>query len=271
LYRALPAVRTRRLVVTHHDCSHERFPEMFPRASQILRDKQSLFSRADAIICVSESSRKDLLEFYRIDTAKTRVIHHGITHLPRCPAAAKKLQEQVRREYVLYVGHRAAYRLFNGLLLAFHETGLRTSVDLLVLGGGPLTPEETGMIAKLGLRESVVSITEVSDELLAEAYASAKLFVYPSLSEGFGFPPLEAMAAGCPVLVCYASSIPEVCRDAPFYFDPADQNSFSGALLQAINDEAARTKSIQRGRGVVGEYSWEKCGRQTLELYRECL
>ena len=116
-----------------------------------------------------------------------------------------------------------------------------------------------------------MSIARVSDELLAEAYASAKLFVYPSLAEGFGFPPLEAMAAGCPVLASYTSSIPEVCRDAPFYFYPADQGSFARSLIQAVNDEEARVKSIHRGREVAGGYSWEKCGAETLALYRECL
>jgi len=271
LYRRMPMVRARRLVATHYDCTHERFPEIFRYVKEVLRAKQSLYARADAIICISEFSRKELLEFYRVDAAKTRVIHLGITSLPRCPAQARRLHEQVPREFVLYVGHRAGYRLFPSLLQAFRETGLHTSLDLLVLGGGPLTSEEEALIAKLGLQGSVVSITEVSDELLAEAYASAKLFVYPSLSEGFGFPPLEAMAAGCPVLASYASSIPEVCRDAPLYFDPAQQDSFARAFLRAIDDEEARMKSIQRGREVVCEYSWEKCGTETLKLYRECL
>src|SRR5271157_2517099 len=245
------------------------FPHIFRYLKEVLRAKQALFTRADVIICISESARKDLLEFYGVGAAKTRVIHPGLSRLPRCPAQASRLREQVRREYVLYVGHRAAYRLFNSLLQAFHETGLHTSLDLFVLGGA-LKSEEKTLIAKLGLRESVMSIARVSDELLAEAYASAKLFVYPSLAEGFGFPPLEAMAAGCPVLASYTSSIPEVCRDAPFYFYPADQGSFARSLLQAVNDEEARVKSIHRGRAVAGEYSWEKCGGETLALYREC-
>ena len=107
---------------------------------------------------------------------------------------------KLRRDYLLYVSGRSVYKNFTGLLKAFRESGLYRSFDLLVLGGGPLTPEEVDLIAQLGLTDSIISIPVASDSLLAEAYAGAKLFVYPSLWEGFGLPPLEAMAAGCPVL-----------------------------------------------------------------------
>jgi glycosyltransferase involved in cell wall biosynthesis len=270
LYRCMPLVRAQRIVATHHDCVHERFPELFPDVGKVLRAKKRLYAQADAIICVSESSRKDLLEFYPIDAAKTRVIYHGMTPLPRDPGAAGKLPRQARREYLLYVGSRAAYKNFAGLLQAFRESGLQDSLDLLVFGGGPLTPAETALIAELGLSNCVSSIREASDELLREAYAGAKLFVYPSLCEGFGFPPLEAMAAGCPVLASNTSAIPEVCLDAPFYFDPLDRNSLVRGLLQAVNDEEARRKAVARGSQVIARYSWTKCGQETLALYREC-
>ncbi len=270
LYRRVPLVRARRIVATHHDCVHERFPELFPDAGKIRRAKQRLYRDADAIICVSESSRKDLLSYYQVSAAKTRVIHHGISPLPRCRDAAQKLRMHLRREYILFVGSRAPYKNFNALLHAFHDTGLYDSVDLLVLGGGPLTPEERTMMSQLGLNESVISLPAVSDCILGEAYAGARLFVYPSRCEGFGFPPLEAMTAGCPVLASNTSSIPEVCQDAPFYFDPEDQGSFIHALLVAMNDQEARTQAINKGSEVAAQYSWKRCGEQTLALYREC-
>lgn len=126
------------------------------------------------------------------------------------------------------------------------------------------------MMSKLALERCVVFMPQASDELLAEAYAGAKLFVYPSFNEGFGLPPLEAMSLDCPVLASRVSSIPEVCQDAPFYFDPADQNAFGRELLRAVSDEEARRRSIERGREVVAQYSWEKCGRETLALYHQC-
>jgi glycosyltransferase involved in cell wall biosynthesis len=270
LYLRMPMVRARRVVVTHHDCTHERYPELFPDVNKVLWARKWLFPRVDAIICVSESCRQDLLQFYAVDPAKTRVIHHGVNPLPRSAEAAASLRRQLRRDYVLYVGMRAAFKNFTGLLHAFHETRLHDSFDLLVLGGGPLTVQEKTLIASLEMSDCVTSLPIVSDELLAEAYAGAKLFVYPSLNEGFGFPPLEAMSVGCPVLASRVSSIPEVCQDAPFYFDPMDQGSFNRALPQAINDEAARQRAVERGREVAAQYSWEKCGRETLALYREC-
>ena len=270
LYRRVPIVRTRRVVATHHDCTQERFPREFRYADKVRRAKKSLYERADAILCVSEFCRKELLEFYDIDRSKTHVIHHGLSQLPRSPQAARSLQQHLRNDYLLYVGSRASYKNFHGLLQAFRETGLAESFDLLTLGGGALTTAEQSLIAQLGLTQSVICLPLVSDELLAEAYAGARLFVYPSLSEGFGFPPLEAMSLDCPVLASRVSSIPEVCQDAPFYFDPADQNSFAGELLRAMNDEPARQGVIARGREVAARYSWEKCGRETLAVYRQC-
>ena len=270
LYRLMPLVRARRIVATHYDCTHERHPHVFRYLEKVLRAKKSLYRRADAIICISEASRKDLLEFYGVNPVKTRVINLGLTCLRRCQEAAVQLKQRVRRDYLLYVGSRAAYKNFTALLKAFRETRLYDSLDLLVLGGGPFTPEETTVVADLELSDKVVAIPRVSDELLAEAYAGARLFVYPSLWEGFGLPPLEAMSLGCPVVACRAASIPEICHDAPFYFNPDDDESLDHALLSAVNDEEARRQAIERGRKVAAEYTWEKCGQETLALYREC-
>ena len=269
-YMRMPMVRAQRVVATHHDCTHELFPETIPDVKKVLWARQWLLPRVDGIICVSESCRQDLLRFYNVDPAKTRVIHHGITPLRRSLEAAADLKKQVRRDYVLYVGMRAWFKNFEGLLHAFREAGLQDSFDLLTLGGGPLTPAEKELIDKLELSGCVVSLPRVSDELLAEAYTGAALFVYPSHNEGFGFPPLEAMSADCPVLASRIPSTLEVCQDAPMYFDPKDQESFRRELLRALNNSEARQRSITRGREVAAQYSWAKCGKETLAFYRDC-
>jgi glycosyltransferase involved in cell wall biosynthesis len=271
LYRLTPMVRARRIVATNHDCTHERFPHIFRYIKDVLKAKRILYARADMIICVSESSRKDLLAFYNIDPAKTRVIHHGLSRLPGCPEAARTIAQKKRREFLLYVGSRAPYKNFEGLLQAFRDTGLHKSLDLLVLGGGPLTAEERAIAKHLEISERLISIPLSSDELLGAAYEAARVFVYPSLWEGFGFSPLEAMAAGCPVVACRVSSVPEVCRDAPFYFEPETPGSLDRALLLAVNDEESRRCAILRGKEIAAGYRWEKCGEETLALYRECL
>lgn len=270
LYRRMPLVRARRIVATHHDCVHERFPNLFPNAKQIIRAKRRLYAEADAIICVSESSRQDLLQFYDVDTAKTRVIHHGLHRLPGSVTAAARLRAEVPAEYLLFVGSRAAYKNFNNLLRAFRATRLHKSMLLLAVGGGPLTPEERALARELEVADSLVVFPQVADSLLGAAYAAARLLVYPSWCEGFGHPPLEAMAAGCPALVCNTSCLPEICRDAPFYFNLNDQGSLERALLEATNDEQARLRAQERGTRVAAQYSWQKCGDETLALYREC-
>ena len=270
LYRRMPFVRARRVVATHHDCAHERFPNLFPNAKQIIRAKRRLYAEADAIICVSESSRKDLLQFYDVDRAKTRVIHHGLQRLPGSVTAAVNLRAQVPAEYLLFVGSRAAYKNFNSLLRAFRTTGLHKSMLLLAVGGGPLTTEERALAQELKVISSLIVFPQLADALLAEAYAAATLLVYPSRCEGFGFPPLEAMAAGCPALVSNSSCLPEICVDAPFYFDPQDEGSLEQVLLEAVNNESARQRAQERGIQVAAQYSWQKCGGETLALYREC-
>jgi len=270
LYRRMPLVRARRIVVTHHDCVHERFPSLFRNVKQILRAKRRLYARADAIICVSESSRKDLLEFYDVDAAKTRVIYHGLHRLPASATNPARLRPPLPKEYLLFVGSRAPYKNFDNLLRAFRATGLHKSMQLLVVGGGPLTRTERELAQKLEVVGRLVVFPRPADELLAEAYTAANLLVYPSRYEGFGFPPLEAMAAGCPTLVSNTSSLPEICRDAPFYFDPKDQGSLEAMLLEATHDEKARRLARERGTQVAAQYSWQTCGEQTLALYREC-
>ncbi|MFZ1137187.1 MAG: glycosyltransferase family 1 protein, partial [Candidatus Korobacteraceae bacterium] len=192
-HRLVPFVSARRIVVTHHDCTQEKFPADFRYHDRIMRAKKRLYARADAIICISEASRRDLLHYYPVDPAKTRVVHHGLSRLARPQHAPAGLPE---RDFVLYVGWRAGYKNFHGLLHAFRDSGLYQSMDLVVLGGGPISLDDERLISDLGLSSAIVLIPRVNDALLAEAYARARLLAYPSLFEGFGLPPLEAMYLG---------------------------------------------------------------------------
>ena len=270
-FRSMPAIRSRRMVVTHHDCVYEEFPRLFRDAAAVIRSKGKLYARADRIICISEASRRGLLAYYPVDAAKTQVVHHGLTALPRSPKAAQELRAHVRRPFLLYVGIRNYHKNFLGFLQAFHGARLHEDYDVLALGGGPLSAKETAAIASLAVSDSVVAIPSVTDELLAEAYVAAALFVYPSLSEGFGIPPLEAMAAGCPVAVSNVTAIPEVCRRRAVLLRSNPRWLDHTRIAQRLNDAEARTRSIARGREVAAGYSWDKCGAETLEVYRACL
>ena len=266
LYRRMPTVRSRRTVATHHDCVQERFPELFSDGARIIKAKRQLYDTADAIICVSESSRNDLLRYYDVERTKTHVIYHGVKLLERQFSKAHKFVAQLRRPYLLYVGARYAYKNFYGLLQAFEAGGFGHEFDLVVVGGGAFSEAERNEVRRLGLNDCVLHYGLVSEPELAEAYCRAHLFVYPSLYEGFGFPPLEAMSLGCPVLAARTSSIPEICRDAAYYFDPACPGDLKKSLYDTLNDFNPQVH-ITKGYERVSHYNWETCATRTLEIY----
>jgi glycosyltransferase involved in cell wall biosynthesis len=265
LYRALPWVRRRRIVVTHHDCIHERFPHLFPNAASIVQAKRKLFAEADAILCVSASSRNDLLHFYDVAPEKTHVVYHGFSPLPAPDATIEE-----RQPYLLYVGSRAGYKNFGLLLEAFHRSGLVANYRLLAVGGGPSTAAEQQRIASLHLTGSITLIPKAEDAVLARAYHGAALFIYPSLYEGFGFPPLEAMSLGCPVLVNRTSSLPEVCGDAAFYFN-GSADELSHSLKSTLEDAPQLAIKRKLGEEQVKLYAWSRCAQSTLDVYRAVL
>ena len=267
LYRAIPLLRRRRLVVTHHDCTHERFPEMFHNASFIIQRKRKLFAEADAIICVSESSRRDLLHFYDVDEKKTHVVYHGFSPLPLEPSVTDPAGAS-GVPYLLYVGSRAEYKNFPLLLEAFSRSGLAGSYRLMVVGGGEWASEEQARIGSLGLAGQITLIPKADETTLARVYRDAALFVYPSLYEGFGFPPLEAMSVGCPVLVHRTSSLPEVCGDAAFYFDASDADELARSLVSTLQDAPGLAMKRQLGEQQVKLYDWSRTAANTLNVYR---
>ena len=143
------------------------------------------FQQADAIICVSASSRADLLHFYNGLEKKSHVVHHGFSPLP--VPSDERNTKMSQAPYLLYVGSRAGYKNFALLLEAFSRSGLAEQYHLMAVGGGPLTVKEEQSIAAFQLAASVTVIPKAGEELLAQAYRGAALFIYPSLYEGFGF------------------------------------------------------------------------------------
>lgn len=269
-YRAAPLVRCRRLVATHYDCIHEIFPEMFRNTKLIVACKTRLYSKADVIICISESSRKDLLHYYSVDPERTCVIHLGLTGFGGDPSRDEP--EALKDEpYLLYVGARTAHKGFGRLLDAYASSGLSGSYLLRVVGGGEFTDAETAGIRVLELDNKIRLVPRASERTLAAMYRYASLLVYPSLYEGFGFPPLEAMSLGCPVLASNTSSIPEICGEAAFYFDPSLPGALESALRTILADRAHITEMVAKGRVQSARYTWERTAEQTLEVYRKVL
>ncbi len=153
------------------------------------------------------------------------------------------------------------------LLRAFALSGLAQDYRLLAVGGGPSSAEEQAKISRLGVEGRVILMSRASDPALADLYRHASLFVYPSLYEGFGFPPLEAMSLGCAVLANRTSSLPEICGEAAFYFYSQDAAELSNVLVSTLEDERGLRERRKLGYERVGLYDWSRTARRTLEVY----
>ena len=140
---------------------------------------------------------------------------------------------------------------------------------IVAFGGGEFTSRELFEINELGFKDGFVQQLEGSDEILASLYSNAICFVYPSLYEGFGLPPLEAMAAGCPVVSSNTSSIPEVVNKAAVYFDPNNIDEMCSAIEMVVLDESIRSKLVQLGLENIKLFSWQKCAIETLDIYKK--
>ena len=262
------APKSAKIVLTVLDMVHERHPEGFARLDPLYREKALAVARADHVLCISECTRRDLLELLDVDPAKTSVVHLGFTRLPAPdPAPAGS-----GRPFLLFVGKRVPYKNFSGLLAAYAASpALRQDFDLLCFGGAPLDAAERRTIQQLGLRQDAVRHTAGSDAMLAACYRAAHALVYPSLYEGFGIPPLEAMSMDCPVACSNASSLPEVVGDAAALFDPQDTDAVRGAIERVASDDDWRRELVARGRRRLALFSWRRCAEQTQALYRKLL
>lgn len=265
-------LRGARHVLTVYDMIHERFPENFSPADPTRREKAIAVARADHVICISEQTRKDLIDILGVPDGKTSVVHLGFA-LTR--GDSRRLAEErppLGHPYVLFVGSRGGYKNFSQLLLAYAGSpALHEQVRLMCFGGGAFRPEELDAIAKTGLDPSKVMQMAGDDDLLANCYRHARAFIYPSRYEGFGIPPLEAMSFDCPVACSNVSSLPEVVGDAAEMFDPDNLDAMARAVERVVSDDDRRQSLIALGRKRLEKFSWAACAKETLSVYRGLL
>jgi len=261
-------------VVTVHDFVYEKYDQGLRKHIHLFQKMRAL-KAADAIICVSENTKMDLLDYHPwLSSREIRVIHNGVGQdfYPNSLAKSEMMTDyKVERPYLLYVGGRNSHKNFNAALMSLNlKAAKEINLGLRVVGGGPFTKSEFESINKLNLLNNVKYVGQVENSKLNQLYNEAFAFIYPSFYEGFGIPPLEAMAAGCPVICSNASSIPEVAGTAGLYFSPNEPESVENYLV-LLQESTYRKKIIDMGLSRSAQFSWEKTGLETVKLYKEML
>jgi glycosyltransferase involved in cell wall biosynthesis len=263
-------------VFTLHDIAYLRFPQYHLLQNRLFLAwmMPRFLAQADQIITVSESTRRDALQHYRLDPAKVAVIPEGVE--PRFTPAVEATQlDAVRRAYnlparfILFVSTIEPRKNLPTLLEAY--VALRPKhpdVGLVIAGGkGWLYQSFFDRLSALGLQDVVKLTGFIADEQLPALLSAAEVFAFPSYFEGFGLPPLEAMACGVPVVCSNASSLPEVVGDAGLLVPPDDPRAWVEALDQVLSNPGLRAELRGRGLARARQFTWEAAARQTLAVY----
>ena len=265
LKRALRDFPGRPHVVTVHDMIPELFSESHRRADRIT-DKRRYVDGATHVICVSESTKADLLRVFGDVQAPISVIPHGVN--PRFVNTEARVPG-FPQDYLLYVGKRDGYKDAATLINVMpHLVDEYPELTLMLVGGGGLTSRERDHIARLELSDRVMQ-RSVADMDMPAAYSAARAFVCPSRYEGFGLPVLEAMACGVPVILARSSSLPEVGGSAALYFSPGDQLELIEAAHTILsNSDTARAMGCAGRERAMG-FTWKASAIQVASVYRQ--
>jgi len=277
----VPLWHPKRTVVTIHDLGYLEYPQAHTRSSRLYLHVSTLFStRAAArVIAISEATKRDLMTHYRVPEGKIKVVYHGRDPRFQPVTDDKTLRETatrygVSRPYCLHVGTLQPRKNLGLLVDAWSELRERMeNPPQLLLAGrrGWLYESLFEKVNTRDLGELVKFADYVEQADLPALYSGAMALTFPSLYEGFGLPPLEAMSCGTPVIASNATSVPEVVGDAGILLDPHDPHQWADAVIKLSADEELRRALSQKGMERASHFTWERCAGQTLDVLTEVL
>lgn len=251
-------------VITIHDVAFERFPQTFSWKFRLLYKNliPRLMRSCLSVVTVSEFSRTEISEVYSYDKNKIKVVYNAVTEgfMPSV------LQHQDK--YILAVSSLNYQKNFQTLVNAFNYLD-RNDVKLYIIGGFNKNFANTSLIQDIEKNKNVVFKGRVDDKELSRLYSNALCFVFPSFYEGFGIPPLEAQACGCPVLVSNAASLPEVCGNSALYFDPHRVEDVTKKIIELLGNKKLQNELREKGFENVKRFSWERSARKLFEIARQ--
>ncbi|MBM3382520.1 MAG: glycosyltransferase family 4 protein [Betaproteobacteria bacterium] len=264
------------LVTTIHDLNHVVLSEnysIFHRLyySVLLARK---IKRAKAVITVSQFSQQEIINFFHTPREHVRVIHNGISENFQNPpsAVAPEVRQVLKKyelpeKYILSIGNRKPHKNIARLVEAWCKSNVTLPLVLL----SDFDPSLLKIADQYHKKHNLHFLRFIPNDVLPVIYAGAELFVYPSIYEGFGFPPLEAAACGVPVVVSNCSSLPEVMRDCALYIDPSNTDEIARTLERAVVRSPEQQQRIQRGCELAKSYSWAKAAEETHSVYMRVL
>jgi glycosyltransferase involved in cell wall biosynthesis len=268
-------------VITIHDMSHEYYPETVNQIilNALKKELPQTAQNAHAIIAVSQNTKKDILKFLKIPENKVKVIYHGVDEQFR-PINDKELLDVIKKKYdlpprfILYVGAIQPRKNISGIIRAYRI--LRKDPNFkhhLVMAGGVgwKNKDIYRLVEELGLKNQIKFSSYIETTDLPAIYNLSEVFVFPSFYEGFGFPVLESMACGVPVITSNVSSLPEIGGNAVVYVNPHSVEEIADAVRMVLSDEALRNRCTLEGLERAKLFTWEKCGNETLKTFEEAL
>jgi len=289
----IPVFYKGKILATIHDLIHLIYPEYLPLGKLGLMYANFMFNRAvkksTRIITISENTKKDIIRMLGADEKKISVIYPGVSRKTFFPK--DKLSPKKGGDYILSVGVIRPHKNTVALIEAFHKflksTGAELRLILVGWGKPPYINEVLKKISLLSLEDKVTIMEKISEEKeLAELYRNAFMFVFPSLYEGFGLPPLEAMASGCPVISSGRASLAEVTgggrggyggggdnkeENAAITINPEDSDDIAGAMIKVFSDGKMREELIKKGLERASRFGWEETADKILRIYDELL
>jgi len=274
----LPPLSTRvRKIVTIHDLAFLEHPEYaVPALAEYLKKVvPEAIAQADVVATVSQEVSRTLIEHFQTPAEKLTVVPNGVgPHFRRITdpilLSATRYKYGLQSPFVLGVGTLEPRKNHMGLIKAFHRAQQqKDGPKMLAIAGGQgwLYEETRQLVTDLKLEKKVLFLGRVSDLELVTLYSMADIFAFPSFFEGFGIPPLEAMACGCPVITSNTSALPEVTGDAALLVDPHDADALADAMLKLLRDESLRDELRQKGYERVQQYTWAESARKMLTIY----
>ena len=285
--------RTIKVVVTIHDLIPFRFPQYTPQAKKtkflwfFRRIMKMIVKRADKIVTVSNNTARDLVEFLNVPRDKISVVYNGISHDFFEESVTKVSDPKIKNEsgyiptpkslvwgYILFVGRADPYKNLIGLIKAYakllQDYGL--SNKLLVVGEeDPRYKDVSQLVEELGLKDKVIFYGYTDSKTMVNLYQNAGILVLPSLYEGFGLPPLEAMACGIPVIVSNTPALVETVADKAIVVDPHDIDELAKAIYNVLTDKILRDKMSREGREHAKKFTIDFMARETLKVYEGCI